>query len=54
VSEIEWDEEAIDEALLNSTRIGMMSEKVGLPLLPWQQDAIDRFHINEVLKKQIG
>lgn len=31
----------VDEALLEATRIGMLAEQTGLPLLPWQQRAID-------------
>lgn len=32
---------SVDEALLEATRIGMLAEQTGLPLLPWQQRAID-------------
>ena len=32
---------AVDEALLDATRISMLAEQTGLPLLPWQQRAID-------------
>lgn len=35
-------EEAEDDALLHATRVGMLAERVGLPLLPWQQQVIDR------------
>ena len=34
-------EAIVDEALLEAARIGMMSEQIGVPLLPWQQRAVD-------------
>jgi hypothetical protein len=35
------DPEAVDVALLNAACIGLFAERVGLPLLPWQQRVID-------------
>ena len=32
---------AVDEALLDATRISMLAEQSGIPLLPWQQRVID-------------
>ena len=32
---------SVDEALLDATRISMLAEQTGLPLLPWQQRVID-------------
>jgi hypothetical protein len=29
---------SVDEALLEATRIGMLAEQTGLPLLPWLVD----------------
>lgn len=39
------DEERIDHALIEAGTVGLFSERVGLPLLPWQQRFVDHMFI---------
>ena len=39
------DEQRIDHALIEAATVGLFSERVGLPLLPWQQRFVDHMFI---------